>query len=96
MLLCGVVDLTASYPTSFAPFRPLTEQMERQSLAARGMSGMYISYVSHSFHLQSKNEEHEKTSKKNNVPFNLQLKLPLRKREIRGMPRTVLIPYRKL
>lgn len=37
--------------TSFAPFLPLTEQMERQSLAARGMSEMYISYVSHSFHL---------------------------------------------
>lgn len=42
--------------TSFAPFLPLTEQMERQSLAARGMSEMYISYVSHSFHLLIKNE----------------------------------------
>lgn len=29
--------------TSFAPFLPLTEQMERQSRAARGMSGMYMS-----------------------------------------------------
>lgn len=42
--------------TSFAPFLPLTEQMERQSLAARGMSEMYISYVSHSFHLLIKNK----------------------------------------
>lgn len=29
--------------TSFAPFLPFTEQIERQSLAARGMSGMYMS-----------------------------------------------------
>ena len=29
--------------TSLAPFLPFTEQMERQSRAAQGMSGMYIS-----------------------------------------------------
>lgn len=55
--------------TSFAPFLPLTEQMERQSLAARGMSEMYMSYVSHSFHLLRRNEgnkeplEEEKSTK---------------------------------
>lgn len=59
--------------TSFAPFLPLTEQMERQSLAARGMSEMYISYVSHSFHLQRKNEGNTEPLEEKSTKFKYNL-----------------------